>query len=113
MDFTEHRADIIYNSDQGNFNMSPDSLKNIVTYEDKLNGYRGKVKVELNHYTELNISSSSKEAVEDYIERLKRELRNSEYFSWVEYDTTFYKFKRSSNATDNIQLNYELQLTFD
>ena len=113
VDFTEHRSNIVYDNNQGNFDTSLESLRNIVNYEDKFVNYKGKVKVELNHYIELNISSTLKEPVEEYIEKLKKELQNPEYVSWIEYNTIFYRFRKSSNVVENVKLNYELQLTYD
>ena len=113
VDFTEHRSNIVYDNDQGDFDTSLEVLKSIVNYEDKFVNYKGKVKVELNHYIELNISSTSKEPVEEYIEKLKKELQNPEYLSWVECNTVFYRFRKSSNVVENVKLNYEFQLTYD
>lgn len=99
-----------------NFNMSPHSLKNSVNYEDKLAVYKGKLKVKFNHHFTLNVYSSFNEAVENYFEQLKKELQNFEYSSMINdvpKPCHHYYFTKSSNITENFELNIKLQFSHD
>jgi len=105
LDFNEFRPDLVYINEERSFNMSPNSFKNYVDYEEKLTIYNGQIKVKLNHYFDFRMISNSKEAVEDYLENLKKELRNFEYSYWIEGNDTFFNFKKSSQVKENFELN--------
>lgn len=95
--------------DHENTNMQAWEFKNILGYEDKFIGYKGKAKVELNHTLISDIVPSFDQTIKDYIEGLKRDLPGFTYSTWVE-ETTVYGFKKSKNVTENFQVNLEIHL---
>ena len=110
LDFNEFRPDLVYSSDDRSFNISPNAFKNYVDYEEKLTVYNGRIKVKLNHYFDFKMISNSKQAVEDYLGNLKKELRNFEYSYWIEGNDTFFKFEKSSQVGQRLELNTSVRL---
>ncbi|KAE9548245.1 hypothetical protein FO519_008538, partial [Halicephalobus sp. NKZ332] len=77
----EKHPEVVYNNDQGNFNISPSSFRKFVNYWNILRFYTGGVNIKFSHYICVDINSSSRQAVEGYVENLKNELPKFHYSS--------------------------------
>ncbi|KAE9548344.1 hypothetical protein FO519_008449 [Halicephalobus sp. NKZ332] len=108
----EVRPNLIYNKCRESFNMPSNFIKNLVNYEDKFTVYNGRARVELNHYIDFDVVSSSKQAVESYYEEIKEELHNFQNSSLIEDRMTYYNFDKLSHMTGNFELNIHIELTY-
>ena len=111
--FGEYAPRLKYNKSQKSFNRSPNSFKNFLNYGDKLAAYNGKLRIKFNHRLRVPIFHTSARSVEDYMKELKKEFHDFEYSSKIEFLSSYYYYKKSSNVRDNIELNVELQLIYD
>lgn len=109
LDYNEFHQ-LFYESEEGEFNLPPESVKDIVRYQDKLDTYNGRIKVQLNHNINFNMISGPEKADEDYVENLKKELKNLGYSCCVK-DYTTYMFKKSNNIAENLEVNIHFWLT--
>ncbi|KAE9547422.1 hypothetical protein FO519_009364 [Halicephalobus sp. NKZ332] len=101
---------LMYNRDQGNFDMSPSSLKDLVNYKDSFNAYNERIKVQLNRRIELEILFAGKQHVEKYFGKFKNKLRDYKSSSEIEDGITVYKLKKSNNISDTFELSTEIKL---
>lgn len=109
LDYNEFHQ-LFYEADEGRFNLPPESVEDIVKYQEELNSYNGRISVKLNHNISFNVLSSPEKADEDYVENLKKELKSLGYSCCMkEYAT--YKFKKSSAVTEHFEVNTLLWLT--
>ncbi|KAE9548339.1 hypothetical protein FO519_008444, partial [Halicephalobus sp. NKZ332] len=104
--------ELVYNKDDGNFNISPGVFKNYVNYEEELSIYNGKVKVELYHYITLSVYPlPSEQDIKDYYEKLRKEFYNFEDFSETSHSDCCLRFKNSINVTENFETNIRIELS--
>ncbi|KAE9547669.1 hypothetical protein FO519_009121 [Halicephalobus sp. NKZ332] len=108
--FEQDTPDLNYNSRTESFNLFPSFINDFVNYENDLAAYNEKVQVKINHDIRLRISSSSKKAIENYMKRLKEELRSFQYLSKINNSWRCHYFKKSSKIGEKISLKISVQL---
>ncbi|KAE9554336.1 hypothetical protein FO519_002446 [Halicephalobus sp. NKZ332] len=97
---------------EGNFKISPHSIKSMVDYENELAAYNGRVKVIFNHKIRFNMRLSSDNAVEDYLKEAKGELKGFEYCPDIKCWGSYHEFKKFGNITENFELNLEIKFEY-
>ncbi|KAE9546923.1 hypothetical protein FO519_009865, partial [Halicephalobus sp. NKZ332] len=102
-----------YDSRRRTFSMQPSALKNLVNYEDKLTGYKGKLKVKFTHEIKYEMyPRPPKIVVENYCKGLEKELSEYKYSFQTKNGWNEHHFKKSRMITENFEANINIQLTY-
>ncbi|KAE9547423.1 hypothetical protein FO519_009365 [Halicephalobus sp. NKZ332] len=109
--FTEHHNKFLYNEHEKSFNISPNSLKGFVEYEDRFASYKGKAKVEFNHDIQSQILGDvPRQIFENYYEILKEKFRDFGDCSSITNYICSYDFRKLNNVTENLEMNIRVHL---
>lgn len=113
VDLQDTSLELKYNKAHTRFSISPNSIKNLVSYRDKLMTYNGRVKIKFKHCLHIFMDNVAKRIVESYIEKLQEKLPDFGYSSKTESKWIHYYFEKGSNTTENFELNTKLKFIYN
>ena len=110
LNLQEYPLNLFQNKSRRAYDKAPSYIRGFTEYDQDLSCYNGKAKVRLNHLLHFYITSHSEYELAKYLEGLKEEFIEFDYYSWMDGSKNCHSFRKSSNITKRFQITKEILL---